>query len=60
MEFVPIFDCDRLAPMKLAMLLSVDEVPQCCQIPEEDLPTEERMKQAFIAGEDVMSSLPQP
>ena len=45
---------------KLAMLLSVDEVPQCCQIPEEDLPTEERMKQAFIAGEDVMSSLPQP
>ena len=44
---------------KLAMLLAMDEVPECCQLPQDDLPTKELMKGSFIAGEDVMSSLHQ-
>ena len=44
---------------KIAMLLAMDEVPECCQLPQDDLPTKELMKGSFIAGEDVMSSLHQ-
>ena len=43
---------------RLAMLLSIDEVPQCCQTSEEDLPSTKEMKEAFIAGECVTSTLP--
>ena len=41
---------------KLAMLLSVDEVPESCKFSLEDLPTKDDVKQAFMAREDVMSS----
>ena len=44
---------------KLAMLLAKDEVPECCQLDIDDLPTKEFMKDSFMAGEDVMSSLHQ-
>ena len=40
------------------MLLSVDKVPEGCQLPQEDLPTKDIMKQGFMAREDVMSTLP--
>ena len=33
---------------KLAMLLSVDEIPESCQLPIDDLPTEAILKQRFI------------
>ena len=44
---------------RLAMLLSIDEVPESCKTAEEDMPSSEVMKEAFMAGECVMSSFPQ-
>ena len=43
---------------KLAMLLAMDEIPECCLLSQDDLPTKEFMKGSFIAGEDVKSSFP--
>ena len=43
---------------KLAMLLAIDEIPESCQLSQDDLPSKEFMKGSFIAREDVMSSFP--
>ena len=41
---------------KLAMLLSVDETPEECKLPEKELPDKALMKQGFMAGEYVVTS----
>ena len=45
---------------KLAMLLSVDEVPESCKLPIEELPAEALQKQGFSPPECVMTSPHQP